>query len=52
MPLALTGSLRAVQFRRPAELPLTLDKIECFAKALLQLNLLFRAWAGTQQLAS
>jgi hypothetical protein len=33
MPLALTGSLSTVQFRCPAELPLTLDKIEHFETA-------------------
>jgi len=32
MPLALTGSLTAVQFRYPAELPLNLNKIEHFSK--------------------
>ena len=31
MPLALAGSLTAVQFRCPAELSLTLSKIERFA---------------------
>ena len=30
MPLALEGSLTDVQFRYPAELPLTLSKIEHF----------------------
>ena len=30
MPLALTGSLTAVQFCYPAELPLTLNKLKCF----------------------
>jgi hypothetical protein len=34
MPLALTGSLKAVQFCCPAELPLTLDKIEHFETGL------------------
>ena len=33
MPLALSGSLAAVQFRYPAELSLNLDKIEHFSKA-------------------
>jgi len=32
MPLALAGSLAAVQFRYPAELPLNLNKTEHFAK--------------------
>jgi hypothetical protein len=32
MPLALTGSLTAVQFRYPAELSLALNKIEHFSK--------------------
>jgi hypothetical protein len=32
MPLALVGSLTAVQFRYPAELPLALNKIEHFSK--------------------
>jgi hypothetical protein len=32
MPLALAGSLTAVQFRLPAELPLNLNKIEHFSK--------------------
>ena len=32
MPLALAGSLTAVQFRYPAELPLALNKIEHFSK--------------------
>jgi len=36
MPLALAGSLMAVQFRYPAELLLNLNKIEPFSKALLQ----------------
>jgi hypothetical protein len=31
--LALAGSLTAVQFRYPAELPLNLNKIEHFSKA-------------------
>jgi len=35
MPLALTGSLTAVQFRCPAELPLKLNKIEHFSKVSL-----------------
>ena len=30
MPLALTGSLTAVQFCYPAELPLILNKLKCF----------------------
>ena len=30
MPLALTGSLTAVQFCYPAELPLTLNKLKRF----------------------
>ena len=30
MPLALTGSMTAVQFRYPAELPLTLNKLKRF----------------------
>ena len=33
MSLALAGSLTAVQFRFPAELPLGLNKIEHFSKA-------------------
>ena len=32
MPIALMGSLTAVQFRCPAELPLNLNKIEHFLK--------------------
>ena len=32
MPLALTGSLAAVQFCYPAELSLALNKIEHFSK--------------------
>jgi len=36
MPLALTGSLTAVQFCYPAELPLALNKIEHFSKVSLK----------------
>jgi len=39
MPLALAGSLIAVQFCYPAELPLTLDKIEHFETGSLEINL-------------
>jgi hypothetical protein len=37
MPLALTGSLAAVQFRYPAELPLALNKTEYFSKVSLDI---------------
>jgi hypothetical protein len=38
MPLALTGSLTAVQFCCPAELSLALNKIEHFSKVSLFLR--------------
>jgi len=39
MPLALAGSLTAVQFRYPAELLLNLNKIEHFSKVSLKVKL-------------
>jgi len=38
MPLALAGSLTAVQFRYHAELPLNLNKIEHFSKVSVLQN--------------
>ncbi len=35
MPLTLTGSLKAIEFRFPAELPLNLNEIEHFSKVSL-----------------
>ena len=40
MPLAFTGSLTAVQFCYPAELPLNLNKNEHFSKVAITLAIL------------
>jgi hypothetical protein len=46
MPLALAGSLMAVQFHGPGELPLTLNKNERFANvSMLLLNSVFEVLA-------
>ena len=42
MSLALKGSLAAVQFCCPAELPLNLNKIEHFSKVSLRCNVSFQ----------